>query len=86
MGLNDDQTTKINMHSMHVYIQCTLISVRITFGIRKFVWCLVSNHDNYTFLMYIVCHNGLSNGQTQVPGNETSMVLRQIIQISNICL
>ena len=50
------QTTKIYMHKHAVYMQCTLISVRITFGIRKCVWCLVSNHEHYTFVctLYVI--------------------------------
>ena len=49
------QSTKINIH---VYIQCTVISVRMTFGI-KCMWCLVPNHEHYTFLctLYVIMLN-----------------------------
>ena len=79
------QTTKINMHKHAVYTQCTLTSVKITFGIRKCVWCLVSNHEHYTFCMYIVCHNSLWNHREKIKLKCLGTRLRQIIQISDIC-
>ena len=55
------QTTKINMHKHAVYTQCTLTSVKITFGIRKCVWCLVSNHKHYAFVctLYVIMVCGI---------------------------